>query len=973
MIKPNATPSEQEHKALLRSILTYCSRDVSSVPHILEFLVIQFSRDFFDTQPDDYMEFTLWHLERGILAESDSALIQAQEFALIELLVSLSYEHADAFVDHLPILFVNAVVLFNSTQAHPIQSASLLLENLFHSIVIRSRKQDDTLKEAGNFKRKYFRDSKTIAKYSRDSEFIVNYVKFLSLHLKSFAADVSQIVLRWAVQAVDKQLSLESWYIFHLLNEAWDYPLLRLLALNMFEAVRARNDAKISILTKILLRVPPQVMAEQLNMTLLYQIAFFLLLSYTKEQFNAGCALIEALQSLAAQELVTQDVLNITMWNVWTGYTGKETNDVVICKLLFKGLTDAEYFEKTFDLYEYFVHAFAAFQDKNNMFAATVLMMHASLLTSGVEDQKEKLIRFFDNYDKGIATPFRECFEKHLTITQQAMTHKAFSTSQANAFIDDFAVVFGSIFGNKSGSYVMWFCYMMLRCGFKKWKTPALLLLSKLLPFVFEYNWTPREITDVGKIFRECMRDDDKVFAASADKGLEFLLTRVNLHEEKHRREVYDFINPVLGYAEGIHLVVKLVPELFIGTYPHDRELARSEMLQRYWTQLFGLTTVPEVNVKQHEAFVKMINYSFVATTAQLSSKNSMVPPSQSGIKSPESKVEQIVSQQPESVAAPSTPLVETPVLKQLPELPSTPTSAKHQQAPPSLSSPPPPVIKPPEITLPPMPQPTPVIAVPPPINIIKPPEIALPPPVVPQPELPPTPPVISPPIPVPPTPPVIVIHMPPPAAPAHQADEELKDTSLDFKRHLVELERIKREQEQRKLEDEQLRQAATNDLALQKENLRRMQEEEMKRMEDLRIKQESELKRLEEERKKLEQFRLDQEEKMKNAPQPQIIVVNTPPSIPSPPPAPIMAQSTVNTPPSMTPPPPPPPPPPPMMAPPPVNKPLFHLREARSDEIKRRMSKFQPVNLGAPPPPPPLIDNALLMDDNIRKLTTKK
>jgi hypothetical protein len=305
----------------------------------------------------------------------------------------LSYEHDLEFVPYLPILFVNSVVLFNSTQTKPIHEATLLLDNLFQSLAIRHCKNKNDLEKAIQFKDKYF--SKQF-KYSREIEFVTEWVRHLSAHNSNLANDIGSIALSWGVQSTDRKISLESYHIFAYLNRDYNYNLLEKLTLCLFEAVRVRNDDKIFIIMDIFSRVPEDVMTPPKSLKLLFQLAFWLFLSWNKKHFIIGLNYIHQLQNLATKGVSEKSVLDSCMFNVWKGHTD-EPVDVAVAKVIFKGLSDSETFEQTFSLYQNLVHSFKSFLEKNNMLIAANLLLHFVLLASGDHSKKDLIATFLQN------------------------------------------------------------------------------------------------------------------------------------------------------------------------------------------------------------------------------------------------------------------------------------------------------------------------------------------------------------------------------------------------------------------------------------------------------------------------------------------------------------------------------------------------------------------------------------------------
>ncbi|KAL9657372.1 hypothetical protein ABK040_014361 [Willaertia magna] len=616
--------------SFLRALFAYICRDERSLPFILE-TIMSFMRDYKTKLPDTKKDYAKFINERSIVDPIDAEFTTI-ELSCLQLLVDISYEHDIAFIPHLPKLFLNCVVLFNSCQnSKNFSEPKLILENLLQSLAIRHRDHNTTtvqyVDKAFEFMVKYFRTNPQV-KLSREREFLIQWVEYISKkHCPNLSELISEMALSWGMKAKDNKISLESYYIFEALNKDFSIDVIEKLVMAFFDAVRVRDDSKILIIMDILFNIPSEKLCPPRVSKLLFQVTFWLMFSWNKSHFKRALKYMLRLQSLSKDyDNIDESVLNSSMFNVWKGYTGGESIPVSVARVIFKGLTDDDTFSQTFELYNNLILRFEPFIPKgDNMLIATSLIIQAVLYSIGDFSKKSLQNKLFEqNADKlgGFKTcfdTFEQAFAKiksKLVTNEENVSELTEFNNALTSMAESFANEYKTVFANKDGNYVMWLLAMLLKNGNMKWSLGVITLLKKLLPVIFTPGeWSLQEIIQLSSIIRECIPDSKTIshsknplFSSSAKDINEFLAYHAHEKQDKYTRKeanmVFEFLSSIKGFTTSVRAKKPADADLFIGTTKEEKEIARTEMLCRMWYQVFNL----QIDSATNEEEAKLLN-----------------------------------------------------------------------------------------------------------------------------------------------------------------------------------------------------------------------------------------------------------------------------------------------------------------------------------------------------------------------------
>jgi hypothetical protein len=613
---------------LLRSILTYCARDKNSTPAILETLMKHINK--FDTElPSDKMDLVLWQLKNGVDPDRESSIVTKLELAVFQLLAQLSYDHDVAFIPHVPLLFVNIVVILNSTQATPKREGAIILENLFQTLVIRKRQSDNLLRDAVTFMKQNFRDKTGDVlidgnkPYSRNKEFLTGYVRFLSLeHCPDLAKDICKLALHSAMEAKDKKISLESYYVFYHLNTEFNYELVDTLSTCLFEAVRVRNSEKVTVLLNIIESIPDEVAKQAQILNLLLRMLSFVLFTWNSDHFDQTLTLLFKHYQIATNDKVFTD-LGAVLYKAWEEIS-EHSVEVILSRVLVKGFFHLKTFDKTWEMCHSLIKIFNSHMDMNNMLFATLSIVQFMSFCSGDFSKK---VQFFDllsnmeSKDSSKMRPFVTMYEKYLhkfaMVRLSSMIDQSTETYRYNveSFTSDFATVYSELFNDKNGHAVMQLLVQdVLASCHKGWKPICLCLFSKLLPTIYSRSWTTIEVSDIGNKMKECMASDRELEATSARNALYFMQSHMNQEHEfwqdAQANSMFAYLSPIRGYEHSLRLEVTANttsdPVLFIGSTQDNINQSRKYLLKAIWIACFGLSA--ELNSEQADMLNSLVD-----------------------------------------------------------------------------------------------------------------------------------------------------------------------------------------------------------------------------------------------------------------------------------------------------------------------------------------------------------------------------
>lgn len=576
-----------QDKELLKNISLYISRDPKSLIFILNNLILKL-RDYKEIIPTSQEEVVKWMAKRNITLDAKHT---STELSVLQILVNLTYESDLTFISHLPVIFLNMVILFNSSQTQLFPEAKEILQHLYQSLGIRYSEKNN-LEECLEFQKKYFQGN---LKYSREKEFIRGWIGQLSQHQKNLSSDIANLSLEWAIKSEDSKIQLESLYVFYHLNDDYDFSLLETLSILLFDSVRSRNDEKIFILLKILESFPTKVMTTVNYLRFYLSLPFWLLFSWNKKHFQLSLDIILNVIEKPPKEIDTNS-LNQIFFEVWN--TGNDEVDIIISQLLLKGLTSNDTFYKTLELFEKLSQCYKKNLPKNNFINLTNLLIQAILLLSSDYHKKEclNLLKLEDI----LLNNFESIFNKYESIKMDSKS--------IDSFIDEFSISFGKIFPTKGGYYISFLLSYLLQNGKSQWQIPCISLLSKLLPIIFDINWKYDEYKDLINIFKECMYDQDEIFKKSSELGMEFLIKSLipnqifQIKTDEDRKKLLNFMNkPIQGYENSIKGITYENRDLFIGGQKNEKENSRFGILIRIWQFIFGLKNIEELKQMMNE------------------------------------------------------------------------------------------------------------------------------------------------------------------------------------------------------------------------------------------------------------------------------------------------------------------------------------------------------------------------------------
>ncbi|EFC40426.1 predicted protein [Naegleria gruberi] len=628
----NTQPVNTTH-TLLRAVFVYICRDEKSLPLILENLVY-YLRDYKEKVPETKKEVAKYLVERG-LQEPVDAEFTSLEFSALQLLVDITYEHDVALIPHLPKLFMNTIVLFNSCQnTRTFIEPKLILENILQSLALRMRDLNTStihyVEKLTQFLIENLRKSSQ-QKLTRVRSFIVQWTEYVSKkHRPDLAEAISEMALNWALQTKDNKISLESYYVFEALNKNFSCDVIEKLVIGFFDAVRVRDDAKISIIMDIFFNIPSDKLAPPRVSKLLFQVVFWLFFSWNKTHFARGLKYMLKLQGLTQYDNIDESVLNSSMYNVWKGYTGEETVDVSVSRVIFKGIFDTETFAETFDLLNNLVVRFESYMTKqSNMMIATILVVQGILYLSGDFSKKAQLQKLLDRNEglvdfKNAFNTLEQSFTQvkaNLVTNEEVISELTEYNKCMTQFTTDFASAYQKIFSNKSGSFINWVLVSLTKNSNIKWSLASVLLTSKLLPVIFQPGlWSIEEISSVSCIAKECMSDvklvsylRNPLLHNSAKDITEFIAFHAHEKQKKYTKKevetVFPYLEPTLGFLKSVRSEKPSNNESFVGTNTVEKDITRSEILCRMWYQTFSLQIDPASNNEEASLLTSILEF----------------------------------------------------------------------------------------------------------------------------------------------------------------------------------------------------------------------------------------------------------------------------------------------------------------------------------------------------------------------------
>lgn len=571
-----------QDKELLKNLSLYISRDPQSLKLILENLVLKL-RDYTQQIPTSQEEVVKWQSKRTITNEAKHT---PTELSVLQILVNLSYESDLTFVEHLPVIFLNMVILFNSSQTQFFPEGKEILQHLYQSLGIRYSEKKN-LDECIEFQKKYFQGN---FKFSREGEFLKGWIGQLSQHKSTLSSDIANLALEWSIKSEDVKISQEALYVFYHLNDEFDFTLLQTLSICIFDAVRTRNDEKIFILLKILESFPNKVMTTTKYLHLYLSLSSWLLFSWNKKHFQLALNIILNVIEKPPKE-IDSTTLNQILLEVWKD--NSVDVDIILSQVLLKGLTSNDTFQKTFELLEVISGCYKKLLPKNNMLNLSNLILQAILLLAGDyhKVECEKLLKSEEIFQNNFST----IFSNYENI-------KLLDIKSTQSFVEEFIVSFRKICPNKGGNYIMFMLSFLLQNGKSQWQTPSILLSSKLLPIVFDINWKYDEYKDLFNIYKECMYDQDQLFQQSAELGMEFLIKSLlpnhifQIKTESERKKLINFLTkPIQGYENSIKGITYENRDLFVGVQKTEKENSRFGILIRIWENIFSLKNLEDL------------------------------------------------------------------------------------------------------------------------------------------------------------------------------------------------------------------------------------------------------------------------------------------------------------------------------------------------------------------------------------------
>ncbi|KAL0479194.1 hypothetical protein AKO1_009582 [Acrasis kona] len=543
-----------------RCVMAYVARqDAKSVVKQL----CKYQRDYQITSLPDAYELALNQLYQNGMEDYAYPIITHKELSSMHLLVHVAYEHGDeAFqVEQLALVIVNALVLFTQSQADKsIKDAMLLLNNLTQSRI-------------------------------HEPQQIIDHFDRPSL-----TRQLATVSWRWVTQTNHKKIALHCYQLFLISHDAshYDDQMIQICSMNLFHAIRNKDDSLIHALVSVLLQAPAESCNTSIGIKFMTQIGFYLLLSWNVSIFQLGLVLIDKMImcALDAQEL------NKVMMDTWScDQQDDESVDVSIARVMSKGLTHPETINHTMQLLCTLCARLKDSLVKPNHMISTLLMMHVMDKLSN-KNQGDKMKQLDDLLD-----PRRNIVDVSTSDDFYALFRK---TTTVESFCDTFAQIYGNRFGNRHGNYVMWLLCKLMTCC-ESYRIPAIIMLSRMLPVLYQGNtgWSIADFAQLSSIVRECMVDSNAAFANAAVQIMHFLQSNLSGLDDKQIHTIFVFMRPLQGY-DSIK-AKQLDHDTFIGAVAKERDLARGEMLRRMWVQMYDLKADPTNNPVQYEMLLRMM------------------------------------------------------------------------------------------------------------------------------------------------------------------------------------------------------------------------------------------------------------------------------------------------------------------------------------------------------------------------------
>jgi len=593
---------------MLRNILFWCARDINSTASIIQQLMSHL-KNYELVYPHNKLEFTLWQLNNQM--NTDVRELCVAESNALQILSQLAYEHALDFIPHLPVLLVQAIVDFHSTRLNPRKEATILLENLFQNLVVRRRVSDTHLSSALEFMKSTFRnssqDTKLDLKYSRDGEFIRNYVRFFEIsHCPGLAQKTASVALISAIQARDIQTSLESFHLFYHLNTQFDSSIVETLSLCLFDAIRTKNQHKIQIIFNILEKIPDEVCARNDVNCLLFKISITLIHSWNIDHFACALRMILKLRQLSTHPT---RILPINHWPAEF-----ESMDATISKALTKGLFSYKTYDSTLEMLESFASLDTLPQD--NMFSAVIVLCYYMLVCCGRVSRRDRILSVITQGNKGLQR-FLEVFKQSIDrFAPSLYSSGAIDQStdeyrlKLDTFSQTFSKVFVSVFSSKNGSFITSLLISIMIHGPEGWSVPSMHLLSNLLPSLYSAEvWTADDCVQLSYNLRETSIHKNKILSASAHTALNYLLNEMNQDKSKHWQQeqvlsTFNFLAPIRGFEQSVAAQSSNSDKFFNGVTNTKLTLSREQMMKMVWIQSLELALTGE----NAEIFQRMVD-----------------------------------------------------------------------------------------------------------------------------------------------------------------------------------------------------------------------------------------------------------------------------------------------------------------------------------------------------------------------------
>jgi tetratricopeptide (TPR) repeat protein len=535
--------SKGENKNLLLNLFVYICRTLSL--EIVVSLLIKQLRGYSFAIEGDVLQ---WVVTRGVVNDSSYT---PQEQYVMQILVHLTYEFDLCFVNHLPHLFLNALVLFGAVQSLALTESETVLMNLYQNLAIRHSNKNnfqECVAFLNNVKGKLVRDKVSLNKYLSG---------FCQLR-PDLIQDVANLALDWSIKSPDKKISLESLVLFWNLNTEFDYELLETLSVIYFTSVQAGDDEKTILLLNIMKSIPNTYLKLSKPLTVVVYLTFWSFASANKKIYSLALEICEKILLIVPNDCLPEKI-NGTIQDAWKSES--LGSDLALTSSLFKGLTSLETLDRTLDLFDIMMTRIP----ESSLLTANLLIGCVLYTCGELKGDKLAQISQEDDYFATLAE-MNEPLKPH----------------EVKTFVDEFCSIFKKYFKGHGNVY----CNMLLQLlqnGKIAWQNTSLLLLAELLPLLWDENWTKDENMALITVLKECMHDQDEIFAEAAEKGMQFMMTALKCHYD-----MFNFLTKgILGYETTVKGRTWENRDIFVGINGIQQDVARREILVRIWTILF--------------------------------------------------------------------------------------------------------------------------------------------------------------------------------------------------------------------------------------------------------------------------------------------------------------------------------------------------------------------------------------------------